>query len=131
MVVLGLGFLVLLSGIAYLGTERAKLDTTMPTVPVSEQLQNQESLPIVVTEVTTTDETEAALPPLLEAEVDESVSLPQAKIDVRVACESALMYTTFTDGASAEAFVADCIAGKHPEVIERFISELGVDSAAI
>jgi hypothetical protein len=55
----------------------------------------------------------------------------QMKIDVRVACESALMYTSFTDGAGAEAFVADCVDGKHPEVIERYIQEMGVDGALI
>jgi hypothetical protein len=48
-----------------------------------------------------------------------------AKIDPRVACESALMYMTFQNGEAAEAFVADCIAGKHPEVIDRYIQEMG------
>jgi hypothetical protein len=59
------------------------------------------------------------------------VPRPQAKIDVRIACESALTYTSFTDGAAAEAYVAECIEGKHPEVIERFISDMGVDGAVI
>ncbi len=61
----------------------------------------------------------------------EAVTKPQGKIDVRVACESALMYTTFTDGAAADAFVTECIEGKHPEVIERYISDMGVDGAMI
>ena len=56
------------------------------------------------------------------AAAEESSVRPQGKIDVRVACESALMYTTFTE---------ECIEGKHPEVIERFISEMGVDGAMI
>ena len=65
------------------------------------------------------------------AAAEESSVRPQGKIDVRVACESALMYTTFTDGVAADAFIEECIEGKHPEVIERFISEMGVDGAMI
>lgn len=51
---------------------------------------------------------------------------PQAKIDVRVACESALMYTSFVDGAAADAYVAECIEGKHPDVIDRYIESLNL-----
>jgi len=58
-------------------------------------------------------------------------ALPQGKINVQVACESALMYTTFTDGAAADAFVAECVEGKHPDVIDRYIESLGVDGATI
>lgn len=53
------------------------------------------------------------------------------KLDPKVVCESALMYTTFTDGAAADAFVADCVAGKHPEVFERYISDLNLNGATI
>lgn len=67
----------------------------------------------------------------MEVEEEGEMGRPSAKIDVRVACESALMYMSFMDGASAEAFVAECIEGKHPEVIERYINELGVDGAVI
>jgi hypothetical protein len=56
---------------------------------------------------------------------------PAGKIDVRVACESALMYTTFEDGAQADAFIAECIEGKYPEVIDRYIESLNVDGAVI
>lgn len=42
------------------------------------------------------------------------------KIDIDTACRGALAYMTFPDGAAADAFVQDCIAGKHPEVIERY-----------
>ena len=52
-------------------------------------------------------------------------SEPQAKIDPRVACESALAYTTFSSGEEADVFVRDCIDGKHPEVIERYIQDMG------
>lgn len=113
MMILGAIFLVVLAGIFYVGTKQAKLDTT-PT-PVAEQ-----PMPPVESDDAMTEEV-----------VDEPVVMPQGKIDVRVACESALMYTTFTDGASADAYVAECIEGKHPEVIERFISEMGVDGATI
>jgi hypothetical protein len=53
------------------------------------------------------------------------------KIDPRVACESALMYTTFSSGEEAEAFVESCVAGNHPEVIDRYIESLNVDGAVI
>jgi hypothetical protein len=41
------------------------------------------------------------------------------------------MYTTFTSGEEAEAFVEACVAGEHPEVIERYIESLNVDGAVI
>lgn len=52
---------------------------------------------------------------------------PQTKIDLRVACESALAYTTFSSGEEAGAFVKDCIDGKYPEVIERYIQDMGLN----
>jgi hypothetical protein len=62
----------------------------------------------------------------------EPVSAPMTgKLNPKVVCESALMYTTFTDGEAADAFVADCIAGKHPEVFERYIQDSGLDGATI
>ena len=67
----------------------------------------------------------------MEGEGEAGVGMPAGKIDVRVACESALMYTTFVDGAAADAYVAECVEGKHPEVIERYINEMGVDGATI
>jgi hypothetical protein len=61
-----------------------------------------------------------------------SVDSPRStKIDVRVACESALAYMTFMSGEEADTFVANCINGEHPEVIERYIESLGVDGAII
>lgn len=66
-----------------------------------------------------------------ESEGESEGTMPQGKIDVRVACESALMYTTFTDGAAADAFIEECVAGEHPEVIERYISDMGFDGATI
>lgn len=54
-----------------------------------------------------------------------------AKIDVQVACESALAYTLFQTGEQADLFIAECVAGEHPDVIERYIESLNVDGAAI
>ena len=53
------------------------------------------------------------------------------KLDPKAVCESALAYTTFVDSAAADAFIADCIDGKHPEVFERFLSDQNIDGAAI
>ncbi len=54
-----------------------------------------------------------------------------AKLDIKAVCEGALAYTDFINGEAAAAFVADCVAGKHREVIERHIKSLGVDGAVI
>jgi len=56
---------------------------------------------------------------------------PQAKIDPRVACESALAYTTFSSGEESDAFVKDCIGGKYPEVIERYIQDMGLNGKTL
>jgi hypothetical protein len=55
----------------------------------------------------------------------------QAKIDINAVCEGTLAYMTFPDAASASAFVADCKAGNHPEVIEHYKAQLdlGTDAA--
>lgn len=56
----------------------------------------------------------------------------QGKLNIDVVCESALSYMTFTDGASADAFVAECKEGKHPEVIDHYKVQMGLgDGAAI
>lgn len=57
--------------------------------------------------------------------------MPQGKINVQVACESALVYTTFVNSAAADAFIEECVAGEHPEVIERYLKDLNVDGALI
>ena len=63
-----------------------------------------------------------------EKEVVDANPKPQPKIDVKVACESALMYTSFVDGAAADAYVAECIEGKHPDVIDRYIESLNLEA---
>lgn len=56
----------------------------------------------------------------------------QGKLNIDAVCRSALAYMTFSDGAAAEAYVADCKQGKHPEVIERYKADMGLgDGAAI
>lgn len=52
----------------------------------------------------------------------------ETKIDINAACEGALAYMTFTDGAAAEAFVQECKEGKHPEVIEQYKRQMGIPS---
>ncbi len=54
-----------------------------------------------------------------------------AKINVQEVCQGALAYTSFPDAVAAEAFVAECIDGKHPEVIEQYKASLQLDGAAI
>lgn len=54
------------------------------------------------------------------------------KIDINAVCEGALSYMTFTDGAAADAFVAECKEGKRPEVIEKYKADMNLgDGAAI
>mgnify|MGYP001195727517 CR=1 FL=1 len=61
----------------------------------------------------------------VKKEVD---STAQSKIDINAACEGALAYMTFPDGASADAFVVECKEGKYPDVIERYKKDLGIDA---
>ena len=53
------------------------------------------------------------------------------KLNITAVCESALAYMTFTDGASADAFVEECKDGKHPEVIQRYKADMNLDGATI
>lgn len=56
----------------------------------------------------------------------------QGKLDINAVCEGVLAYMTFPDGASADAYVAECKEGKHPEVIEKYKADMGLgDGAAI
>ncbi len=48
------------------------------------------------------------------------------KLNIDVVCDSALAYMSFPDGASAEAFVAECKEGKHPQVIEQYKEQMGL-----
>jgi len=57
--------------------------------------------------------------------------VPSSKINPQVACERALIYMTFESGAAADAFVKACVNGEHPEVIEQYINDMGLDGATI
>lgn len=59
---------------------------------------------------------------------NEETTNTASKIDINAVCEGALAYMTFTDGASAEAFVAECKEGKHPEVIEQWKAQMNIGS---
>lgn len=65
------------------------------------------------------------------SEPTDTQNAPNAKIDINAVCEGALAYMTFTDGAAAATFVAECKEGKHPEVIEKFRKDTGLDGAVI
>jgi hypothetical protein len=54
------------------------------------------------------------------------------KLNINEICNGALASMTFTDGKAADAFVADCVAGKHPEVVEQFKIQMmqGMDGGA-
>lgn len=54
----------------------------------------------------------------------------QGKLDINTICEGALAYMTFLDGKSADAFVAECKEGKHPDVIERYKAQMGLGDGA-
>lgn len=61
----------------------------------------------------------------------EPSSNASGKINIQEVCQSALAYMTFPDAAAAEVFVAECIEGKHPEVIESYKAQFELDGAAI
>lgn len=52
------------------------------------------------------------------------------KLNINVICEGALAYMTFPDGESAKVFVEDCKQGKHPEVIEQYKAQMGIENDA-
>ncbi len=55
----------------------------------------------------------------------------QGKLDINTVCEGALAYMTFPDGKSADAFVAECKEGKHPEVIEQYKAQMGLGDGVV
>ncbi len=62
--------------------------------------------------------------------MNENNNAPEAKLDINVVCEGALAYMSFPDGESAEQFVAECKAGEHPEVIERYKADMNLGAGA-
>ncbi len=72
--------------------------------------------------------THQAVAPVMETEAP----APAGKLNIVEVCNGALAYMTFPDGESADAFIAACVNGEHPEVIERFKQDMGLgDGAAI
>lgn len=53
------------------------------------------------------------------------------KINIAAVCQGALAYMTFASGDDANAFVAECVDGKHPEVIEKYKADMHLDGAQI
>lgn len=53
------------------------------------------------------------------------------KLDPKFVCEQSLTYMTFESNEAAEAFVAACVNGEHPEVFEKHINDRGLDGATI
>jgi len=68
--------------------------------------------------------------PVIQNEQQTPMPAAQGKLNINAVCEGALAYMTFTDGASADAFVSDCKEGKHPEVIERFKADMNLGAGA-
>ena len=52
------------------------------------------------------------------------------KLDINAVCDGALAYMTFADAAQADAFVAECKEGKHPEVIEHYKAQMNLGDGA-
>jgi hypothetical protein len=52
------------------------------------------------------------------------INEPLGKLNINLICEQSVAAMTFVDATSAEAFVADCKEGKHPEVIEKYTEDL-------
>lgn len=53
------------------------------------------------------------------------------KLNINTICEGALAYMTFPDGAAAAKFVSECKEGQHPEVIEEYKRQVGIDGAVL
>ncbi len=53
-----------------------------------------------------------------------------AKINIDAVCEGALAYMTFPSGEASAQFVAECKEGKHPEVIEKYKTDMNLGNGA-
>ncbi len=57
---------------------------------------------------------------------------PQSKLNIDVICTESLAYMSFQSGAEAEAWVAACKRGEHPEAIDQWKQMNGItDDRAI
>jgi hypothetical protein len=62
---------------------------------------------------------------------NEGVPGASGKININAVCQNALAYMTFTSSEEANTFVAECVAGEHPDVIEQYKASLQLDGAQI
>lgn len=56
---------------------------------------------------------------------------PQERINVQEVCRWALAYMTFSTSEDVDKFMTECMNGEHPEVIERYVKDTGLDGANI
>jgi hypothetical protein len=63
---------------------------------------------------------------LLITEKTPTNNIIQGKLNINVVCEKSLSYMKFKDTISANNFVAECKEGKHPEVIEKYKTDLNL-----
>jgi hypothetical protein len=53
-------------------------------------------------------------------------SASQGKLNINVVCEGVLAYMTFENQTQADKYVAECKEGKHPDVIERYKTDMNL-----
>lgn len=73
---------------------------------------------------------DAAIIQKTSSQEEKPTGAPMGKINIGVVCEGALSYMSFPNGASADAFVAECKDGKHPEVIEKYKADMNLGDGA-
>ena len=54
----------------------------------------------------------------------------QGKLNINLVCEQATETMRFADAESREAFIADCVAGRHPEMIEKYKADMNLGAGA-
>jgi len=63
---------------------------------------------------------------LLTTEKTPANNIIQGKLNINVVCEKSLSYMKFKDTVSSDNFIAECKEGKHPEVIEKYKTDLNL-----
>jgi hypothetical protein len=59
-----------------------------------------------------------------------STDKPQTKLNTDMICEQVTSYMRFADAKSRDAFITDCKEGKHPEVIEKYKTDMHIGDGA-
>lgn len=54
----------------------------------------------------------------------------QGKLNINLVCEQATETMRFADAASRASFIADCVAGQYPEVIEKYKADMNLGAGA-